>query len=250
MAFTTNVRTYLERLDDLRNPDLLWPFLADLAKLGEGFRLFDFYSENPFGPWHDILIDAETDAVAQLTEAQRNELFVPGLSPTLQAKTEQFLAGEEPVLVIDALSVARGGELWGLDYLMRVVAYDQSDIEREDSPQFKTLCASVTYKYLDTDGKRSLWEQLPLLIYRNWRPLFTCLNYEDDPRTSLEDAQAGRFRYLYKINIYSPRAVEHLGRAKLLATPDAKVEELEDGGVFLRPYDAKQVAAYLGMTAA
>lgn len=246
MSFTTDVHNIVRRVEDLRNPDLLRRFLAAIASQEEGFHLVDLYAEQAFGPWHDLLLQKETDTVRALSAAQKQEYFTPGLSPALEAKVERFVAGDERELVIQAFSVARGGDLWGLDFLITILSLDG----RSNDAEPDVMHASVTYKYLDTDGKHRFWESLPLLTYRMWYPLFTCLSYEDDPQTSLEDALAFQFRYLYKINIYSPEVVEHLGRAKLLGTPDATVEELEDGGVFLRPIDTKTVAAYLGMAPA
>jgi hypothetical protein len=62
---------------------------------------------------------------------------------------------------------------------------------------------------------------------------------------------------LYFINLFGPELVNKLGRDRLLSAPAWKIEELDDGGIFLVPtehiavsgggYSLLRVARHLGM---
>jgi hypothetical protein len=111
--------------------------------------------------------------------------------------------------------------------------------------------ASATSNYLNTDEKRIFWKHhLPRLIYRMWQPLLVYITSEDEAPLSQKEVQQLRFRYLYDYNLYAPEVVARFGREKLLATPDATVEPLEDGGILLQPQKKAAAAAYLGLQVA
>jgi hypothetical protein len=248
MSLDIWVHTCLADVETVRDAAVLHPFLRILTDQGEGFFLSDFEAEQGFGDWYDALISLDPNAKDNLAPERLREVTTAGLSATLRASLDRFTRRERDSLIIAAYSVASKGALRGMHYLLTILTQDVDvDADGTESIRVRALQLDAGEDALNSEEKEDLLYALPLRLYEAWRPLMVYLAYGDSPITTNEDAAAGRIRYLYAVNVYSPAVVQRLGRQRLLATPGANVETRADGGMLLRPNDMKAAAVYLGL---
>lgn len=248
MSVDVRVDTCLLDAEQVRDPRMLDPFLDALAHMGDGFFLSDFYAEQGFSDWYGAIISLDPADADVLPPERRREVSSAGLSATLRESLGRFKRHEQEDLIIAAFSIARQGPLRGMQYLLTVLAHE--DDTRDDGTDYvrlATLRLDAGEDALNSDEKEALLWSMPRHLYQAWHPLLTDLTAGGVPATSTEDAAAGRLRYLYAVNIYSPLLVQHLGRERLLATPQSDIETLSDGGIQLRPVDMQAAAAHLGL---
>nr|BBH92670.1 hypothetical protein KTA_08690 [Thermogemmatispora argillosa] len=238
----------LRRPEDFRDPGVVRPFLEALVK--RGFILLDLWGEEKkrfFHLWFGLLFLPEEPEVRELTEQEREALLEPRIWPELEERLRRFFS--EPLdpqqrVAIDIYAAAREGELKGLDWGFTL--YCPAD-EEEEVPA-EMAYAWATEQFLNTDGKRGFWEvELPLLLYRYWRPLVVYLREQTERPLPRGEDERVEIRYLYRENLYSAEVVERLGRERLKETPGAGVEELEGGGLWLHVYRREEAMAYLGL---
>ena len=92
-------------------------------------------------------------------------------------------------------------------------------------------------------------------LYLAWRPVYGHIYYHTGMNPDRDEVLRLQIEYLYLVNLFSPELVQKLGRERLLSAPAWKVEELEDGAVFLAPtdyvahpgYTLKKVAEHVGL---
>jgi hypothetical protein len=239
----------LRQPEDVSNPAVVRPFVAELAN--QGFLLHDLHAgENKtfYHLWWRSLYDPNNADVCILSTEQQHALFTPGISPVLQASLEQFLAGGLNHLGIEIYSTAREGGMKGFSFSFTLVSPTAS-AENEEG-ETTLAAASITYQLINSEEQYAFWHSLPLFLYQKWRPLLVYTAFENEADIPQAEVQQLRVSYLYDTNIYAPELVERFGREKLLATPDATVEPLEDGGILLQPQKKAAAAAYLGLEVA
>ncbi|WP_156025424.1 hypothetical protein [Thermogemmatispora carboxidivorans] len=85
------------------------------------------------------------------------------------------------------------------------------------------------------------------MLYRYWRPLVVYLVEETERSLPRGEDECVEIKYLYRENLYSAEVVERWGRERLEGTPGARVEELEEGRLWLHVYRREEAMAYLGL---
>lgn len=240
----------LRRPGDFRDPGVVRSFLEALVK--RGFILLDMWGggeerERFLDLWYGILFFPEREEVRGLTEQERTALLEPRIWPGLEERLRRFCS--EPLdpqqrVEIDVYAAAREGELKGLSWIFTLYC----PAEEEEEVPAEMAYASVTEQFLSTEGKREFWmRELPLLLYRYWRPLVVYLREETERPLPRGEDERVEIRYLYGENLYSAEVVERWGRERLKGTPGTWVEELEGGGLWLHVYRREEAMAYLGL---
>jgi hypothetical protein len=73
--------------------------------------------------------------------------------------------------------------------------------------------------------------QLVRMLYPSLHPAYGWIDERSAHMPRVADVHVHRLKYIFWANIFGPAYVQFLGRSFLLATPDARVEEMDDGGI-------------------
>jgi hypothetical protein len=169
--------------------------------------------------------------------------FAPGISAIMRHSVEDFAAQQRDYLGFFAYSTSA---THGLDETVRGLSVG-FEIDLDEG-----ILNIVTHSGQFSGGSSAaaLQHYLHRLTYRVWRPLFACALYgpPGELRVSREEVLSWHLPYLYRDhNFLGPELVDTLGREQVLSTPGATIEELEDGGVYLQPWDEEKVNRHLGL---
>jgi hypothetical protein len=241
VGYTTLTVYYLRQLEDARHAGTLHRYLAQVACLGYYLAA---RSEPVWNVWLRALCPTAEDA-PPLTRAERgldpDVLFTPGLSTAAQAYVTDYLAGRQDLLALRAFSVAREGDLEGMEFSISL------------EPTAGRLSLGIELQYLEDTAIERYWEDLARLTYTNWRPIraFAGAGGAAGPLPEWQEIATLESRQLHdRFDILGPELVERLGRERVLATPCARVEMLGDGGALLKLCCLQVAARHLGLSAA
>lgn len=112
----------------------------------------------------------------------------------------------------------------------------QINLDAPDRPIESSVALSIDEWYT-----RPWWDSEPALIYEFVLELYDYLSplyiygdtYLDEASLSREGVKNGQLEDLFWVNGYGPEMTERLGRDRLLNAPAWRIDECDDGGVFL-----------------
>jgi|GEM_PF-6650141 len=238
-----NTYAYLRNAEQIMSSENIFNFLGKIAALGYCIQQ---EQSRDYWLWNNLVASSAILSVEDL-DAHDAYLFIPDIAPAVQAGYSAFLRNVKGTSGEDDLTLER--------YEFVACAVDFTDSFRGMNFTItldiakSVIILSVDERLLnatDSSERRDQWLDLARLLYQHFHPLFELPLNEDYGRFERRDeVEAGNVQWLRWFNFYSPELVMHFGRQQLLATPDAHIETLDDGGVVVIPHDAKTVAAHL-----
>lgn len=204
------------------------------------------YSDETIKHTFELLITRGFRLIAEEEEEEYKNV-TPEISSILQHEIDEYLARQKDQLYIQAYYLEGEEELKLIILLL---------------PEEGLLNCWLSNADLDTDPNKGVIYQILTDIfkdlYRIWHPFYGFEEYSGGSFVSrnklLTEQQAV---YLYFINFFGPELVNKLGRERVLSAPAWKIEEMDDGGIFLMPvdptasvatgYTLKGAAAHLGL---
>lgn len=160
----------------------------------------------------------------------------PGISDLLREQMQLYLAGQRDSIGLSAYSTGP------VAFELLAFSFDCAFEEQEEGAicVFTTGAVSAWGAAADV-----VWDDIARRMYRLWCPLYA-YSYFDLPgevRIERDDVLTLHLPYLHRrMNFLGPELVDALGRERVLTTPGAKIEALDDGGAYLYlwPHDNTQ----------
>jgi hypothetical protein len=200
---------------------MLHSFFHTLAQQGHYISGSDWDNINSVR--YKVLYNPSFALSEQESMIDPESLFVPTVSPTLDADVQRFLQEGMEELRIHLHSTARNSDLKDFDCSFSFTPEEEAiRLVFDDYTEYPPFGHALNVLQV---------------AYNFWHPFYGFLDsYGDPPFTPRADALAGNICYLYEINLFGPELVQKIGRERLLQAPSWLKQPLEDGGILLVPY--------------
>jgi hypothetical protein len=238
-----NTYAYLRHAEQMTSQESVLSFFEKIAALG--YRLQHDQSDD-YWYWEDLAASSAITSAHDVAP-QFAPLFQAGIAPEVREGFSAFLQSVQN-------QHGAGHEIQS-DYRVAACAVDLIGLFRgmnfsiTFNVEKKVLLLTVDERLLDaidTSERRDQWLEFARLLYQHFHPLFALPLNEDYGRfEKREEVEAGKIQWLRWFNFYGPEIVDHFGREHLLATPEARIEVFDDGGILLMPIQMKPVETYL-----